>query len=122
MRSWFGARLTALRHAMNGIACLLRTERNARFHLLATLLVTGMGWLLSISRTDWCAVVLAMGLVWLAEGLNTAVERVVDLCSPEYSLLAGQAKDLAAGAVLLAAVAAAVVGLIVFLPPLAALL
>ena len=122
MRSWLGAQLAALRHAMNGIVCLLRTEANARVHLLATLIVTGMGWLLSISRADWCAIVLAIGLVWLAEGLNTAVERVVDLCGPEYSLLAGQAKDLAAGAVLLAAGAAAVVGLIVFLPPLMALL
>ncbi len=59
---------------------------------------------------------LAIGLVWATETFNTALERLVDLCSPQYDKVAGQAKDLAAGAVLLAAVAAAIVGLIIFLP------
>lgn len=120
MLAWFRARLTALQHAIRGITHLVRTERHARYHLLATGVVVCGGLLLSISAGEWCAVVLAMGLVWITEALNTAVERVVDLCSPEHQALAGQAKDLAAGAVLLAALAAVVVGLIVFLPRIAA--
>lgn len=120
MLAWFRARLTALQHAIRGIGWLIRAERHARYHLLVTVAVVGAGFLLSISAGEWCAVLLAMGLVWVAEALNTAIERVVDLCSPEQHPLAGQAKDLAAGAVLLAAAAAVVIGLIVFLPRIAA--
>ncbi len=118
MLAWFRARLTALQHAFHGIGHLIRTEHHARIHLLATILVVTLGLLLSISPSEWCCVILASGLVWVAEACNTALERVVDLCSPEQHAVAGQAKDLAAGAVLLAAVAAATVGLIVFIPPL----
>lgn len=119
MFAWLRARLTSLLHAVRGVGWLIRTERHARYHLLATALVVCLGLWQSISSGEWCAVVLSIGLVWTAEALNTAVERVVDLCSPDHHLLAGQAKDLAAGAVLLAALAAVIVGLIVFLPRLA---
>jgi len=71
---------------------------------------------ISISAVEWCLVVLSIGLVWTAEAVNTAIKRVADLASPAQNSLAGQAKDLAAGAVLLAAMTAAAVGLFVFLP------
>ncbi|MGB8168211.1 MAG: diacylglycerol kinase family protein, partial [Chthoniobacteraceae bacterium] len=74
-----------------------------------------------LERWEWAAVVGAIGLVWTAEGLNTAVEALTDLVSPGEHPLAGRAKDVAAGAVLCAATSAAVIGLVVFVPRLAAL-
>ena len=101
---------------------MLRTQANARIHLAATVVVLAGGFLGRLSCGEWCAVVAAVGLVWTAEGLNTAIEAVVDLVSPEYHVLAGRAKDLAAGAVLCAAIAAAIIGALIFGPRLAALL
>ena len=69
-------------------------------------------------RLEWCAIVAAIGLVWTAEGLNTALEALTDLVSPGEHPLAGRAKDMAAGAVLCAAIAAAIIGAIIFLPKL----
>lgn len=109
-------------HAINGVGQLLRTQPNARLHLLATLVVIAAGVLFGISRVEWTAVVVAIGLVWTAEGVNTALEAVVDLASPQQHPLAQRAKDLAAGAVLLAAAAAAVIGGLVFGPRLIALM
>jgi diacylglycerol kinase (ATP) len=106
---------------LRGIGTLLRTQTNARIHLAATVVVIGAGFGLEISRMEWALVVAAIGLVWTAEGLNTAIEAAVDLVSPEQHPLAGRAKDVAAGAVLLAALAAAVIGVLVFGPRLLAL-
>lgn len=76
----------------------------------------GLGIALSVSAGEWGLLLLATGLVWAAEAFNTAIESVVDLCSPEWNEQAGRAKDLGAAAVLLASLAAVLVGLIVFLP------
>jgi len=108
--------------AFRGVGFLLRTQTNARLHLVATVVVIGAGFGFQISRAEWLAIVAAIGLVWTAEGVNTAIEAVVDLVSPEQHPLAGRAKDVAAGAVLLAALAAAVIGLLVFGTRLLALL
>lgn len=107
--------------ALRGVEILVRTQANARIHRGATVLAVGLGFLLGISRSEWCAVVAAIGLVWTAEGLNTALETVVDLASPGQHPLAGRAKDVAAGAVLCAALAALVIGALVFVPHLTAL-
>jgi diacylglycerol kinase len=112
--------MSSFGHAIRGIRFLIRSERHAQIHLLATVVVVVCGLVLSISAVEWCLVSLAIGLVWATEALNTALERLVDLCSPQHNEVAGHAKDLAAGAVLLAAVVAAVVGLVVFLPRIAA--
>ncbi len=101
---------------------LLRTQTNARIHLAATVVVIGAGVGFEISRIEWVAVVIAIGLVGAAEGLNSAIEAAVDLTSPEHHPTAGRAKDLAAGGVLIAALAAVVVGVLVFGPRLLALL
>ena len=106
--------------AFQGLAILL-TQRNARIHFAATVIAVVAGCAFRISRIEWCAVVGAIGLVWTAEGLNTAVEVVVDLVSPEHQPLAGRAKDLAAGAVLCSAIAALTIGLVIFGPRLLAL-
>jgi diacylglycerol kinase len=110
--------INAFRHAFRGLADMLRTQRNARFHVAATAAVVAAGFWLDISRLEWVAVVLCMALVLALEAANTALEYLTDLVSPEYHPLAGKAKDAAAGAVLVAALGAAAVGGLVFLPKL----
>ncbi len=103
-------------YAFRGIGTLLRTQANARIHAAATILAVAAGFWFDISRGEWLAIIGAIGLVWVAEGLNTAVEAVVDLISPERHPLAERAKDVAAGAVLCAALAALGIGLLIFGP------
>jgi len=91
-----------------------------KIHVVTGIFVIIAGWYFSITPTEWCLVTLSIVLVLSAEGFNTAIEHLTDLTSPDYHPLAGKAKDVAAGAVLLAAMGAAIVGLIVFLPYLAA--
>ena len=107
--------------AFRGVAALLRTQANARIHLATTVAVLAAGLFFDITRLEWCAISAAIGMVWIAEGLNTAIECVVDLVSPEHHPLAGRAKDIGAGAVLIAALVAAVIGALVFVPYLASL-
>jgi diacylglycerol kinase (ATP) len=114
--SYLTGRLRSFGHAFRGLKVLLQTQHNARIHAVATALVVGAGALLRISSVEWALIVLAIVCVWAAEALNTAVEFVVDLASPEQHPLAAKAKDVAAGAVLIMAVGAAIVGGIVFGP------
>jgi diacylglycerol kinase (ATP) len=116
-----GRLVASFEFAFQGIVALLRTQANARIHLAATIVVIAAGLFFAITRMEWCAIAAAIGLVWTAEGLNTAIECVVDLVSPEHHPLAGRAKDLGAGAVLIAAVIAVIIGALVFAPHLAAL-
>jgi len=109
-------------YAGRGVLVMLRTQTNAWIHVVAALVAIIAGFFFGISRMEWCAVVGAIGLVLTAEGINTAIESVVDLISPERHPLAGRAKDVAAGAVLLAALAALAIGLLVFGPRVLALL
>ena len=95
---------------------MLRTQPNAWIHALATVAVVAAGLALGITRLEWCALVLALLAVWVAEALNTALELLTDLASPAFHPLAGRVKDVAAGAVLLAALGAIVVGVIVLGP------
>lgn len=107
--------LPALRYALRGIAFMLQ-ERNARLLLAVTVVVVVVGFWLGLSRMEWCAAIAALALVWVAETLNTAVERLTDLVSPDYHPLAGKTKDVAAGAVLMAMLAAVSIGIVVFGP------
>jgi diacylglycerol kinase (ATP) len=113
-----GKWMTAFVHAWNGICLFLRHERNATVHGLVALGVVAAGFLLDITAMEWTAVVTVCGCVLSAEALNTAIERLSDIVSPEYSEGIKRVKDLAAGAVLFVALAAAVTGLIIFLPKL----
>jgi len=112
------SRIAAFRHAFAGLGYVIRTQRNAWIHALATLMVIIIGTWLDIDRRDWAILLLAIGLVWLAEFLNTALEAVVDLASPETHPMARVGKDVGAAAVLIAATAAAITGLLVMGPPL----
>jgi diacylglycerol kinase (ATP) len=109
-------RLLSFKYAFQGLAHLFRTQPNARIHLAALMAVVGAGSFFSLSPAEWLAVVLAATLVLSLEAVNTALEALTDLASPGLHPLAGTAKDVAAGAVLIAAIGAAVVGAIVFLP------
>jgi diacylglycerol kinase len=116
--SYLNGRLRSMGHAFRGLVTLLRTQHNARIHLVATVLVCVLGAWLRISLTDWCLIVFAVLCVWVAEALNTSLEFLVDLASPGMHPLAEKAKDVAAGGVLVAALGAALIGALVFGPPL----
>jgi diacylglycerol kinase (ATP) len=103
-------------HAFRGVWAALRSEVHLQFHAVATVVAIGLGFYFGISRLEWALVALAVACVWAAELVNTAIEALTDLVSPGYHPLAGKAKDVAAGAVLLAALGALVVGALVFGP------
>ncbi|QIF00436.1 diacylglycerol kinase family protein [Roseimicrobium sp. ORNL1] len=107
---------SAFRCAFVGLADLLKSQPHARWHLLASVGVVGLGLVVGLGRGDWLALILAMALVWVAEAVNTAIELACDAITLERHPLIGRAKDMAAAAVLLAAGFAMVVAAIVFLP------
>ncbi len=114
-------RLASFGFAFKGLKTLVRTQPNARIHLLATVVVVLAGWYFPLRTHEWLWLIGAMAGVWVTEALNTALEFLTDLVSPDYHPLAGHAKDVAAAAVLLAALAAVLIGLLIFLPHLSAI-
>ncbi|TDW63278.1 diacylglycerol kinase (ATP) [Novosphingobium sp. PhB55] len=114
------ARLRSFLFAGRGLRWLVRDEHNARLHLAASLGVVVAGFWLEISAADWRWLVLAMALVWLAEAFNTAVEGLCDRIHPEFDPAIGRIKDLGAGGVLVASIAAALIGVLTLGPPLLA--
>jgi len=111
------SRLSSFKYAFSGWWYVLRTQRNAWIHALATCTVIALGVNFNISLQSWAILFLAIGLVWTAEFVNTALEAVVDLASPEMHPLAQVGKDVGAAAVLIAALVAALIGLMVLGPP-----
>jgi diacylglycerol kinase (ATP) len=109
-------RINSFGYALSGLGFVLRTQHNAWIHLAATMVVVAAGIALRISAEDWRWVVMAIALVWVAEALNTAVEHVCNVVQPEFHASVKTAKDVAAGAVLAAAVGAAIIGVLVFWP------
>ena len=103
-------------YAWKGIRCCIGKEQNLSFHLIAAIIVVIAGFILSITKIEWTIVILCIGVVIAAELFNTAIERLVDLVSPQQHPIAGKVKDIAAGAVLVCAVTAAIIGLIIFVP------
>ena len=114
------ARAQSFVDAFRGIAALLANEPNARIHLLATIAAIALGAWLGLSASEWCWIALAIALVWVAEALNSALEVLADAIHPARDPRIGRAKDLAAGAVLVAAIASAVIGALLFGPRLLA--
>lgn len=106
--------------AFAGVGTLLRTQHNAWIHAAATVGVVAAGFYFEISHGAWCALILAIVMVWVAEAFNTAIEFLADAVSPGFHPLIKQAKDAAAAAVLLAAIGAVILGLLVFVPPIMA--
>ena len=105
----------SFRYAVQGILTATK-EQNLRFHILSAVIVVLAGFLTGLSITEWVILTIVIALVIGAELFNSAIERVVDLASPEIHPLAKQAKDMAAGAVLVFAVASVIIGLLIFLP------
>ena len=108
--------LRSFGYAWKGIRCCVGKEQNLSFHLIAMVVTVIAGFLLEITRIDWMIVILCIGVVIAAELFNSAIEKLVALVSPERHPIAGQVKDIAAGAVLVCAATAAIIGLIVFIP------
>lgn len=105
--------LRSFRFAGQGIVDLFRYENNAKVHLLIAGLVIGVGWGLKLSRTEWAVILTQIGLVWGAEAINTALEKLCDFVSPGLHPQIKAIKDLSSGAVLILAIIAVIVGLLV---------
>jgi len=116
------SRLKGFTYALHGLSALLTTQPNARIHAAATIAVCTAGFYFGLTVAEWCWIVLAMMAVWSAEAFNTALEFLADAVNPDFHPLVGKAKDVAAGAVLIAAVGAAVVGVLVLGPHVLALM
>ncbi|WP_020470213.1 diacylglycerol kinase family protein [Zavarzinella formosa] len=115
------SRLRSFRFAFAGLATLLKTQPNARIHAIITLAVVIAGIVFKLTSPEWCWIVLATAAVWVAEALNTSLEFLADAVCPEFHPLVKHSKDVAAGAVLLAAAGAVVIGLLIFGPHLLAI-
>lgn len=109
-------RVKSFTYAGRGLKSFIGKEHNAWIHSIITILVIILGFTLHISISEWIAITICVGVVLSAEAFNTAIERLVNLVSPEHNEIAGDVKDIAAGAVLITAIAAAIVGFIIFLP------
>lgn len=109
-------RAKSFAYALEGIGFMLRTQHNAWLHAVATVAVIALALWCDVSAQDWRWLAASMALVWVSETLNTAVEYVCDVLSPEYHQAVKHAKDIAAGGVLIAALAAAVIGVLTFRP------
>jgi diacylglycerol kinase (ATP) len=110
------SRLKSFKYAFAGVIDFFRTEHNAWLHLLATIYVVVLAVFLKVSRTEGIALIIVVAFVWVSEMLNTCVEKTMDLISEEYHPKIKVIKDLAAGAVLVAAIAALLTGILVFVP------
>lgn len=109
-------RLRSFKFAGNGIRLLIAHEHNAWIHCFAAVCVILAGCWLGLSKIEWIAVVFAIAMVLAAEAVNSSIEALADLVSPDYNEAIKRTKDLAAGAVLILAIGAAIVGLIIFVP------
>lgn len=109
-------RLKSFSYAIKGLQTTVKYEHNTWIHLFATVMVIVFGFVYELTTFEWCWITLAIGLVVVTEILNTAIEHLTDLVSPEFHPLAKKTKDAAAGAVLIASIIAVIIGLLVFLP------
>ncbi len=107
--------LRSFKYAFKGIWVLMQ-ENNARFHLFASFVVVLTGFLVGLSSTEWSIVSIIVGLVWMAEAFNTAIEKLCDFVSPQHHPLIGKVKDLSAAGVLIISCIAIIIGIIIFLP------
>ena len=118
MKTFILSRIASFGHAFRGWAYVMHTQHNARIHAVATAIVFVLGLWLRVSARDWAILILTITMVFAAEFINTAIEAVVDLASPQKHPLGKVGKDVGAAAVLVAALAAVLVGLLILGPPL----
>jgi len=112
----FTGRVRSIRHAIDGVMEMLRSQHNAWIHLVSTIAVICTGLLFHVNTVEWCFLIIVIMLVWVCEALNTAFEILCDVASPEFHPLVKKSKDVAAGAVLLSTIGAFIIGLIIFFP------
>ena len=112
------SRMAAFGHAFRGWGYVLRTQHNAWIHSVVATVIVALGLWVNLQPRDWAVLVICIAMVFTAEFINTAIEAVVDLASPVHHPLAKTGKDVGAAAVLVAALAAALVGLLILGPPL----
>ena len=115
-------RIASFKWAFKGLGDLFSHHPNAKMHLLASIIVVPLAFLLDVSLVEWCLIILCIVLVMAMEAMNSALEYLADKVSLEHDPLIGKSKDIAAGAVLLCAMGAALVGALIFVPKLYALL
>jgi diacylglycerol kinase len=108
--------IKSFRFAFRGIKAVFISENNAKIHLAASLIIVSAAIYFHLSLSEWLWIALSISLVWITEAINTAIEKLVNIVSPQYNLSAGEIKDIAAGAVLLAAIFASITGLCIFIP------
>jgi len=108
--------MNSFKHALNGLSKVFKGERNFRIHIIAVIIVSLAGALLSISTEEWLVIILIFIIVTVIEIINTAIEKLCDVVSPQYNENIKLIKDISAGAVLLSAIGAVIVGVIIFLP------
>lgn len=109
-------RIASFKYAFNGLAFILSSQHNFLIHLVAAVLVTVAGLIFNISNIEWIVLVLTFALVFSAEAINTSIEKLTDIVSPDHNQQAGKVKDIAAASVLITAIASVIIGLIIFLP------
>lgn len=112
----FSGRLRSFKYAIEGLELMLKSQHNAWVHLALTIFVIISGFIFVLTSFEWIAIITAIVLVWVSEGLNTAFELLCDVTTPEFHPIVKKAKDVSAGAVLISAIGAASIGLIVFIP------
>ena len=110
------SRLRSIRFAVRGMRSMLASQHNAWIHTAASIVVVVAGIFCRLDRTEWCLIVIAIMAVWAAEAMNTALEFLCDVASPEFHPLVEKAKDVAAAGVLIVAIGAIFIGLLVFGP------
>lgn len=108
--------INSFKYAIEGFISSFKTERNMKIHVLAMIIVIILGFILKLTKIEWCICIILVVLVISAELFNTAIETIVDMISPEKNEKAKLAKDISAAAVLILAIGAVIVGILIFLP------
>jgi len=114
--SFLKNRIKSIGYAFKGAMLLLKTEASIKIQFFIAVLLTAAGFYFEINSTEWIAQILAIGIIMSIEGVNTAIESVADFIHPEHNTKIGFIKDIAAGAVFIAAISGAAIGLIIYIP------
>ena len=110
------SRLKSVKYAIRGVFLLIKTEASIKIQVVIALIMTGIGFYMHLTKLEWILQFLAIGLVLVAEALNTAIEKLADFIEPNFDKRIGFVKDIAAGAPAIAAIIAIIIGLIIYLP------
>ena len=114
--SFLSNRLKSVGYALKGAILLVKTEASIKIQVFIAIVVTAAGFYFNISTLEWIIQIFAIGMVLGIEGLNTAIEKIADYVQPEFDKKIGFIKDISAGAVMLVSMAAAIIGLIIYIP------